>query len=117
MKVTQPTMNEDIKKYKDRIFLVVGKKLIKMVNIHSTADYNHFFYQMNYCVRREVRKNSRKFFERVENLQKLILMPKQMNYDLENMGEKKFFEKWGIDKNKLVFSRLKWRENYYEEEA
>ena len=41
-------------------------------------------------------------------------MPSAMNYDLETMGEVKFFEKYGVNKNDLVFNRKKWRENYYD---
>lgn len=70
--------------------------------------------QMHHFVRQSIRKNSPDFYKRVEHLQKLILMPMQMNYDLELMGEIKFFEKYGVNKNDLVFSRLKWREGYYE---
>ena len=40
-------------------------------------------------------------------------MPAQMNYDLETMGEDKFFKVYGVNKNDLVFSRKKWREGYY----
>jgi hypothetical protein len=42
-------------------------------------------------------------------------MPAQMNYDLETMGEEEFYKKWEMNKNDLVFSRLKWREGYYEQ--
>ena len=70
--------------------------------------------QMHHFVRQSIRKNSPDFYKRVEHLQKLILLPSIMNYDLETMGEVKFFEKYGVNKNDLVFSRKKWRENYYD---
>lgn len=70
--------------------------------------------QMHHFVRQSIRKNSPDFYKRVEHLQKLILMPAAMNYDLETMGEIKFFEKYGVNKNDLVFSRKKWREKYYD---
>lgn len=37
-----------------------------------------------------------------------------MNYDLETMGEEKFFSKWKLKKNDLVFNRKEWRNGYYE---
>lgn len=109
----QPTMNEDIKRYP--CYLVYNKSILKVDWIESTESYNHYVYQLNHFIRKSVRKNSPDFYKRVEHLQKMILMPSAMNYDLETMGEQEFFKKWGMDKNNLVFSRLKWREGYYKE--
>lgn len=106
------TMNEDISKYPRYLFY--NKKLVKANWITSTDSYNHFVYQLNHFIRKSVRKNSPEFYKNVEPLQKLILMPAQMNYDLETMGEEEFYKKWGVNKNDLVFSRLKWREGYYD---
>ena len=108
----QPTMNEDIAKYP--VFMVHNRELVPAQWIQSTANYNHYVYQLNHFVRKSIRKNSPEFYERVEHLQKLILMPSQMNYDLETMGDAAFYKKWGMDKNRLVFNRKLWRENYYE---
>lgn len=108
----QPTMNEDIAKYP--VFMVHNRELVPAQWIQSTANYNHYVYQLNHFVRKSIRKNSPEFYERVEHLQKLILMPSQMNYDLETMGDDAFYKKWGMDKNGLVFNRKLWRENYYE---
>lgn len=105
------SMNEDIIKYP--IFLIRNKKLIPISWIKSTFDYNHRIYHLNHFVRQSIRRNSLDFYKRVEHLQKLILMPAQMNYDLETMGEDKFFKVYGVNKNDLVFSRKKWREGYY----
>ena len=104
-------MNEDIKKYP--CFMVYNKNTVSADWITSTESYNHFAYQLNHFIRQSVRKNSKDFYEKVEALQKLILMPSQMNYDLETMSEEGFFKKWNMNKNDLVFSRLKWREGYY----
>lgn len=106
------TMNEDLRKYPK--FMVYNKALIPADWINSTESYNHYVYQMNHFIRKSVRKNSPDFYKKVEHLQKMILMPAQMNYDLETMGEKEFYKKWGMNKNDLVFSRLKWREGYYD---
>lgn len=106
-----PTMNDDIQKYP--CYMVYNKTLVKADWLKSTEDYNHN-YHLHHFVRKSIRKNSPEFYKRVEHLQKLILMPGQMNIDLEVMGEDSFYKKWGIDKNNLVFSRLKWREGLYE---
>lgn len=71
--------------------------------------------QIHHFVRQSIRKNSPEFYKKIEHLQKLILLPAQMNYDLETMSERHFFKNYGLNKNDLVFSRLKWREGYYEE--
>jgi len=108
----QPSMNDDIQKYP--CYLFYNKTMMKVDWITSTDSYNHHVYDLHHFVRKSIRKNSPEFYKRVEHLQRLILMPKQMNIDLEEMGEEKFFEKYGMDKNNLVFSRLKWREGYYD---
>lgn len=108
----EPTMNEDIEKYP--IFMLYNKEIMPITWIKSTSDYNHYVYQLHHFVRKTIRKNSLSFYKRVEHLQKLILIPSKMNYDLENMGEDTFYNEYGIDKNTLVFSRKKWREGFYE---
>ena len=106
------SMNEDIKRYP--CYLVYNKTMQKVDWITSTESYNHFNYQLHHFVRKTLRKTDPDFYNRVEYLQKLILIPSQMNYDLETMGEDRFREKWGMDKNNLVFSRIKWREGFYD---
>lgn len=108
----QPTMNEDIEKYP--CYLVYNGVMQKVDWITSTECYNHYCYHLHHFIRKSIRKNSPDFYKKVEHLQRLILMPSKMNYDLETMGEQKFFEKYGMDKNNLVFSRLKWREGLYD---
>lgn len=84
-----------------------------LVPIHPPKMWNSGL-QIHHFVRQSIRKNSPDFYKRVEHLQKLILMPAQMNYDLETMGEERFLKKYGVQKYDLVFSRKKWREGYYE---
>lgn len=108
------SMNEDLQKYP--VFMVYNKEIIPADYIKDTSQYNHYAYEMNHFIRKSVRKNSYDFYVRVEHLQKMILMPKQMNQDLEVMGEEAFFKKWGMHKYDLVFSRLKWREGYYDKQ-
>lgn len=108
----QPTMNEDIAKY-PKYMVTFDKCLIPANWITSTSSYNHC-YELHHFVRKSIRKNSPDFYDRVEHLQKLILMPAQMNKDLETMGEESFYKKYEMNKNDLVFSRLKWRDGYYD---
>lgn len=105
-------MNDDIQKYP--CYLYYNGIMRKIDWLISTESYNHYVYQLHHFIRQSIRKNSPDFYKRVEHLQRLILMPKQMNYDLETMGEANFYKKWGMDKNNLVFSRLKWREGFYD---
>lgn len=71
--------------------------------------------QLHHFVKCNVRKTNPKFYERVEHLQKLILMPSKMHYDLHFMGADTFFKRYGIEKHKLLFNRKLWRANYYEQ--
>ena len=70
--------------------------------------------QIHHFVRQSVRKNSPEFYKRVEHLQKLILMDSKVNYELETMGEDTFKQRYGVNKNDLVFSRKAWRAGYYD---
>lgn len=99
---------EDLKKYP--CFVFRNKKLIP---ITAPENWDNG-YQIHHFVRQAIRKNSPEFYRRVEHLQKLILMPAQVNYDLETMGEDTFWIHYGVDKNRLVFSRKKWREGFYD---
>lgn len=102
------TIKDDLAKYP--CYLFRNKRLIKL----KESPINWIGFQIHHFVRQSIRKNSPDFYKRVEHLQKLILVPAQMNYNLETMGEVKFFEKYGVNKNLLVFSRLKWREGFYD---
>lgn len=99
---------EDLKLYP--CYLLKHKNLIK---IQQPTLWNSAL-QIHHFIRQSLRKNSPYFYKRVEHLQKLILMPAQINYDLETMGEETFFKRYGVNKNDLVFNRKKWREGYYD---
>ena len=103
------SIKEDLELYP--CYLFRNKRLIKL----KEPPDNWFGFQTHHFVRKSIRKNSLDFYKKIEHLQKIIFVPTQMNYDLESMGEVKFFEKYGVDKNLLVFSRLKWREGFYED--
>lgn len=107
------TMNDDLQIYPK--FIYYGGAIQKADWINNTDRYDHNNWQMHHFIRQSVRKNSLDFYKRVEHLQKLILVPKQMNYDLETMGADRFKQIYGVNKDDLVFSRKKWREGYYDE--
>ena len=111
-KKKEPSMNEDIKRYP--CYLFYNKTMQKVDWITSTESYNHYIYNLHHFVRKSIRKNSPDFYSKVEHLQRLILMPAQMNIDLEELGDSDFYKKWGMDKNNLVFNRKKWREGFYD---
>ena len=106
------SMNEDIAKYP--IYDYRNGVMERIYWITDTTSYHHFGQELHHFVRKTMRKNSPDFYKRVEHLQKLILMSKQMNDDLETMGEKRFKEVYGVNKDDFVFSRKKWREGYYD---
>lgn len=102
------SIKEDLKLYP--VYIFRNKKLTRIENPTGWSP----LYQMHHFVRKSIRKTNLQFYKRIEHLQKLILMPSQMNYDLEIMGEVRFFAKYGVNKNDLVFNRKKWREGYYD---
>ena len=101
-------MREDLTKYPVYVFINGVLKRLERLDFWSSELQVHHF------IRQSVRKNSPDFYKRVEHLQKLILMPAQMNYDLETMGEEGFLNKWKANKCDMVFSRKRWREGYYD---
>ena len=108
-------MNEDIKKYP--VFALYNNEIIPAPWITNTNCYDHNIWELHHFVRQEVRKNSLDFYKRVEHLQKLILVPKQLHDELEDMGADTFAKRHPelkYSKHDLVFNRLKWREGYYE---
>lgn len=115
MKKKKPiyTMDDDLNKYPVFFYYPVTKEIYPADYLKTTRQWNTG-YQMHHFVRQEVRRNSPDFYARVEHLQKLILMPAQMNYDLEGMGAERFYEKWQQNKDDMVFNRKKWREGYYD---
>jgi hypothetical protein len=109
----QPTMNDDLEKYELFGISKYGK-LYPVIEVRTTADYNHFLFSIHHFVRKSMRKNYPDDYAKFEKYQKLIIMPNQMNLDLETMGEANFLKTWNIPKYDLVFSRKKWREGYYD---
>ena len=102
------TIKEDLKKYPCFLYQLGTIRPIPEPTAWSPDIQCHHFIKQN------VRKTTPKFYERVEHLQKLILMPSKMHYDLHAMGEDTFFKRYGIEKHKLLFNRKLWRAGYYD---
>lgn len=105
-------MNNDIQKYP--IFKLEQGGLKRIYWIKSTDDYCHTSYSLHHFIEKKIRKSDKEFYERVEPLQKLILIPPKLNLEIATMDEKRFKLQWGIDKAKVLFNRKLWRSNYYE---
>lgn len=106
-------MATDVEKYKDNIFIYGCGKIhkVKLCEIENMQlinyDYHHF-------LRKTIRKNSIKDYERWEQYQRMVIMPHKMNLDIESMGEKSFEKEWGIPKFVVVFNRDRWRTGFYD---
>lgn len=108
-----PSMNDDLAKYS--VWEMAKNGVLYPSGIKSTEDYNHAYIQAHHFVRKTMRKTNPRDYERFEKYQKIIVLPKKINYDLETMGADTFFKTYGIQKWDLVFDRKKWRSGYYDE--
>jgi len=89
------TMNEDILKYP--IYEYKEGQLFEIDWIKSTADYNHYTHNLHHFVERKTLKK----YPHLEKWQKLILMPVDMNMDIEKRTAG-FEERWKIKLEKVV---------------
>lgn len=108
--------NADIAKY-PLFFFDMFDRTIKPIPtgmVQSVADYNHVQYQLHHFIEKQIRKNNPGFYAEIEHLQKLILVPAQMNYDASSgMSEENFLNNWGIDKYKIIFLKRAWHAGLY----
>ena len=102
------SIKEDLKKYPCFLFKFQTLRPIPTPDSWGSDLHCHHFIKQN------VRKTNPKFYERVEHLQKLILMPSKMHYDLHAMGADTFFKRYGIEKHILLFNRKLWRSGAYD---
>jgi hypothetical protein len=103
------TIKEDLAKYPCFLFEFGTLRPIPAPE-HWSAEL-----QAHHFVPKSQEKTNPKFFKRVEHLQKIIFMPARTHYNLHAMGEDTFYKRYGIDKCRLLFNRLKWREGAYDE--
>ena len=113
--MTNYSMNDDLQKYPRFFFDELTRSILpeEMMSERNPILFRN--YQRHHFVEKTMRKNSPEKYAHIEYLQKMIFVPASMNYDLSSgMSEKKFFEKWGINKYDAVFDHKKWLENYYD---
>lgn len=60
-------------------------------------------WQYHHYIEKTHRKNNPKEYAKFEHLQKLILIPANLNYSISNMCEKRFNKLWGLDKKEVIF--------------
>jgi len=105
------TSVEDLEKYPVYVFKDNRLHKVELCDLENMSlpnnDRHHF-------LRKTIRKNSPNDYERWECYQRMIIMPHQMNLDIETMGEKSFENKWGIPLHVVVFNRDRWRCGFYE---
>ena len=83
--------------------------------LQSVADYDHGQYQLHHFIEKQIRKNNPEYYARIEYLQKLIIVPAQMNYDASSgMSEENFLKNWGIEKYKIIFIKDKYNAGFYD---
>jgi len=108
--------NADIKKYPLFFFDLFDREIkpIESGMVQSVRDYNHAQVQLHHFIEKQIRNNNPEFYARIEYLQKLILVPAQMNYDASSsMSEENFLKNWGIEKYKIIFSKQAWHAGLY----
>lgn len=108
--------NEDIKKYPLFYFDMFDRTLkpIPAGELASVSDYDHGSYHAHHFIEKQIRKNNPEFYAEIEYLQKLIIVPAQMNYDASgSMSEENFLKNWGIEKYKIIFLKQAWHAGLY----
>lgn len=109
--------NADIAKYPLFFFDTFDRQIkpIPAGMVQSVADYNHVQYQLHHFIEKQIRNNNPEYYARIEFLQKLILVPAQMNYDASSgMSEERFFKNWGIEKYKIIFMKDAYNAGLYD---
>ena len=100
-------MNNDIKQFP--IYKLLNGKLIKILWIKSTDDYNHYEFELHHFIPQSIRKNNPELYERIVHLQKLILLPKDVHHSIHAGKGYRGLENW-----ELLFNRKQWRSGVYE---
>lgn len=108
--------NADIAKY-PLFFFDLFERDIKPIppgELTSVNDYDHWQYNAHHFIEKQIRKNNPDFYAKIEYLQKIIIVPAQMNYDASSgMTEENFLKNWGIEKYKIIFSKQAWHAGLY----
>lgn len=109
--------NADINNYPPFFFDLFSRTLkpIPAGELTSVDNYDHAQYHAHHFIEKQIRKNNPEFYARIEHLQKIIIVPAQMNYDASSgMSEERFLQNWGIEKYKIIFSKQAWHAGLYD---
>lgn len=109
--------NDDFGKYPCFYFDLFDRTLkpIPAGELTSVNDYDHGSYQAHHFIEKQIRKHNPFFYARIEHLQKMIILPSQMNYDASSsMNDVNFLKNWGIEKYKIIFSKQAWHAGLYD---
>lgn len=91
-------IREDLEKYPCFKYFKSGDK-VKILEISPPSSWC-FGWQMHHFVERKKLKK----YPHLEKHQKLILMPANMNYDIDKrVRPERFKERWGVEINEVVF--------------
>ena len=108
--------NDDFGKYPCFYFDLFDRTLkpIPAGELTSVNDSDHGQYHAHHFIEKQIRKNNPEFYAKIEYLQKIIIVPAQMNYDASSsMSEENFLKNWGIEKYKIIFLKHAWHAGLY----
>lgn len=104
------TMNDDIKAFE--VFGIKGGRLVRLPEIVDIHSYNHQYMQLHHFIKAQSYKRNEKWYKENGIRQKLILMPAIMHEQLESpifgLTDKDFFNKYRIERKKLLFNKKEW---------
>lgn len=111
MRTVRKIMNNEIKKYQGRIYYFDTdvKKILPAEWIFSTADYDHFSFELHHVIKFSQYEREKQCFRSRGLEMCLVLIPKVMHQHLENplyeLPDNIFYEKYGIHKYELLFNK------------
>jgi len=100
-------MPNDLDKYP--LYELIYGKLVKLRRKKFKTGF-----QWHHFIEKTIRKNNPEFYERVEHLQKMILIPAFLNYSIGSMREERFKKLYGLEKHEVLFNRKLWRAGVYD---
>lgn len=102
--------DKDIEQY--GVYAIRPNAQLVKINVKSVKDYFHGAYELHHFIPKSIRKINPELYARIEHLQKLFLIPKNIHQRLHGCSES--FDYHGFKWYDLLFSRRKWKEDYYE---
>lgn len=105
----KPTMNADIKEF-DIFLLTPSGKLKQTFNILSTADYNHYQFNLHHYIPKQQYEKNKSWYEERGIKQKLILVPITLHEQIHNqavtsLSDDDFYGFYKISRWELIFNR------------